>query len=140
MLWIKIFHIFFIISWFSGIFYLPRLFVNLALLDKKSDTYQHLLGMSQRLYRFMTVIMLLAVVFGLLLLSNQWHYYLSQFWIHIKLFFVVLLLSYHGTCYYLLKKFSTYKNNKSHKFYRWFNEAPVLILFCIIILVVFKPG
>ena len=140
MLWLKTFHIIFVISWFAGLFYLPRLFVNSAQFDSNSETYQHLLEMSQRLYRFMTFIMLLALLFGLALTAYQWPYYLLQPWLQIKLAFVGLLIAYHITCFYFLKQFNYHKNDKTHQFYRWFNEAPILLLFCIVSLVIFKPG
>ncbi len=138
MQWVLTFHIFFIVSWFAGIFYLPRIFVNLAMVEDE-PTYQHLLLMANKLYRFMLPLAILAVVFGLWLLSYNVDYYLSQKWMHAKLAFVILLISYHFICGLYLNIFRRRENVKHHVFFRWFNEAPVFILLFITILVVVKP-
>ncbi len=141
MLWVKSFHIVFIASWFAGLFYLPRLFVNLAEVgDNHSKEYQRLLGMSQRLYRFMTVLAVPALVFGLWL----WLGYGiglggSAYWMHAKLLVVAALLVYHGYCRHLLTQFEQRRNHRHHVWYRWFNEIPVLLLVLAVLLVVFKP-
>ncbi|UHL65479.1 CopD family protein [Paralcaligenes sp. KSB-10] len=137
MLWIKTFHILFVVSWFAGLFYLPRIYVNLAQ-TQDGATFDCLLGMARRLYRFMTPLAVLAVIFGLWLFLG---YKIGQGsgWMHAKLFFVVLLVGYHHACGRLLKKFSAGQNTRSHRFYRWFNEIPVILLLIIIILVVVRP-
>src|SRR5690606_32508017 len=134
MLWIKTFHILFVTSWFAGLFYLPRLYVNLAQTEDE-NTRTCLLGMSARLYRFMTVLAVLALVFGVWLFMG-FDLGRGQGWMHAKLFLVVMLLGYHHACGRMLKKFQLNQNTRSHRFYRWFNEIPVILLLLIIALVV----
>ncbi|MDP9109565.1 MAG: CopD family protein [Pseudomonadota bacterium] len=139
MLWIKSLHIVFIVSWFAGLFYLPRLFVNLA--DVKDvATTERLLMMARKLYRFTTLLMVPALVFGLWL----WLGYgigrgPGNGWMHAKLALVVVTIGYHHACGALLKKFERGANTRSHVFYRWFNEVPVLLLLAIVMLVIIKP-
>jgi len=135
--WIKALHIVFIASWFAGLFYLPRIYVNLAM---ESDTAvtERLLLMAGKLYRFTTILMVPALALGLWLWLG---YGMGQgsTWMHVKLALVVLVIGYHHACGSLLKKISQGKNTRSHVWYRWFNEVPVLLLFAIVILVVVKP-
>jgi protoporphyrinogen IX oxidase len=136
-LWVKTFHIVFITSWFAGLFYLPRIFVNLAD-EKNAEASTRLLGMADRLFRFMTILAVPAVLLGLTL----WLYFgigAGDVWIHAKLFFVLLVIGYHHACWSLLKKFRAGVNTKSGVWYRWFNEVPVLLLVVIVALVLFKP-
>lgn len=137
MLWIKSFHILFVISWFAGLFYLPRIYVNLAQ-EHDEAALQRLQGMARRLYRFMTPLAVLATVLGLWLFL---YYGLGQqqAWMHAKLTAVILLIIYHWTCGRMLRTFEQRANTRSHRFYRWFNEIPVLLLLIIIILVVVRP-
>jgi protoporphyrinogen IX oxidase len=140
MLWVKALHIVFVTSWFAGLFYLPRLFVNLALLDATSPPAERarLLLMARKLYRFTGPLMVLTLVFGIWL----WLGYgigKGSGWMHLKLFIVLLLTAYHGICGRLLRQFENGKNTHSHLWYRWFNEAPVLMLVATVILVVVKP-
>jgi len=135
MLWIKSLHIIFVTSWFAGLFYLPRLFVNHAMVDDPA-TAGRLLMMEQKLYRFMGPLALLALAFGLWLWLG---YGISGGWLHAKLALVVLLIGYHHYCGRLLKDFAQGRNRHSHVWYRWFNEVPVLVLFAVVILVVVKP-
>jgi len=141
MLWIKALHIVFVTSWFAGLFYLPRIFVNLAQ-EAQGPTSERLLLMARKLYRFMTLLAVPAVVFGVIL---AWMQYSGPEgmklpgWLHAKLLFVVLVLGYHHACGSLLKKFERGANKRGHVFYRWFNEVPVLLLLVIVILVVVKP-
>jgi putative membrane protein len=137
MLWIKALHIVFIVSWMSGLFYLPRIFVNLAL-ETPGPTTERLLTMARKLYRFTTMLALPAVVFGIWLVVLQYGARMPG-WLHAKLFVVFLLLGYHHACGALLKKFERGANQRGHVFYRWFNEVPVLMLLAIVILVVVKP-
>lgn len=136
-LWIKTFHIVLITSWFAGLFYLPRIFVNLA--DEKNQEAQaRLLGMADRLFRFMTILAVPAVLLGLTL----WLYFgigVGDIWMHAKLFFVLLIMGYHHSCWILLKKFRLGLNTKSGVWFRWFNEVPVLLLVLVVALVIFKP-
>jgi len=137
-LWLKALHIIFMTSWFAGIFYLPRIFVNMAM-AKSDETYQHLFNMAKKLYRFITPLMLLTITFGisLLVVNPQ---LLSLGWMQIKLGLVVILIAYHFLCGSYLNRFSDRETVKHHVFYRWFNEFPVLILFAVVVLVVVKPG
>ena len=139
MLWIKSLHLLFLISWFAGLFYLPRIFVNLAACSDTSAN-ERLLMMARKLYRFMSIIAIPAVVFGALL----WLYYgigrgPGNGWMHAKLALVVLVIGYHHACGSILKKFENGVNKRSHIWFRWFNEVPVVLLFAIIVLVVVKP-
>ena len=139
MLWIKALHIVFIASWFAGLFYLPRIFVNLAQ-ESNPAALERLLGMGRRLYRFTTVLMWPALLFGALVLWMQWKIgYTFGGWLHAKLALVVLAIGYHHACGSLLKKFGRGANTKSHTWFRWFNEVPVVLLLLIVILVVVKP-
>jgi len=135
MLWVKIFHLLFVISWFAGLFYMPRILVNLAMEDNETS-YARLLLMARKLYRFMTLLAVPALVFGLWLWLG---YGISGGWLHAKLVLVVLLIGYHHACGSLLKKFEHKRNSRSHVWFRWFNEVPVLVLFATLILVVLKP-
>ena len=139
MLWIKALHIVFVTSWFAGLFYLPRILVNLTM-ETDAAAKARLLLMGRKLYRFMTMLAVLAVAFGLVM----WLYFgigqgPGNGWLHAKLFLVVLLIGYHHGCGVLLKKFERGENKRSHVWFRWFNEVPVLILLAIVILVVVKP-
>ena len=135
MLWIKALHIIFVVSWFAGLFYLPRLFVNHAMVSDVATIAQFKL-MERKLYRFMTPLGVLALLFG----SWLWlGYGYAGTWLDIKLALVAVLIVYHWYCGRLVAQFAQDKNRYSHIFYRWFNELPVLILFVIVILVVVKP-
>ena len=137
MLWIKALHIVFVSSWFAGLFYLPRIFVNLAM-ETNPAVNERLLLMARKLYRFMTLLMIPALVLGLWL----WLMYgigQQSIWLYLKLVLVILLIGYHHICKRLLKKFENGENTHSHIWYRWFNEAPVLGMIAVVILVVVKP-
>jgi putative membrane protein len=135
MLWIKALHIVFIASWFAGLFYLPRIFVNLAQ-ETNAAALERLLGMGRRLYRFTSILMVPALIFGLWLWLG---YGFRGGWLHAKLALVILAIGYHHACGSLLKKFERGVNTKSHTWFRWFNEVPVVLLLLIVILVVVKP-
>lgn len=135
MLWIKAFHIIFVTSWFAGLFYLPRLFVNHAMVTD-SATSGRLKLMEHKLYRFMFPLAVLAVGFGLWLWLG---YGVTGHWMHAKLSFVAVLVAYHFYCGKLLNDFKQDKNQHSHIWYRWFNELPVVALCFIVILVEVKP-
>jgi putative membrane protein len=136
-LWVKTFHIVLITSWFAGLFYLPRIYVNLAG-EKNHEVYAHLIGMADRLFRFMTILAVPAVLLGLILFLG-FGIGQGELWMHAKLFFVILVIGYHHACWSLLKKFRSGVNTKSHIWYRWFNEVPVILLLVIVALVIFKP-
>jgi putative membrane protein len=139
MLWVKACHLVFVVCWFAGVFYLPRIFVNLAQVDGAG--YDLLLGMATRLYRFMQPLAALALVFGLWL----WLGYgigrgPENGWLHAKLAIVALLVAYHFACGALLARFRARNNTRSARWYRFFNEVPVLLLAAIVVLAVVKPS
>lgn len=138
MLWLKAFHIIFVICWFAGIFYLPRLFVYHAM-SEHPETRAQLAIMEQKLYRFITPFAVLAIGFGLALLALNPGYYLAAPWMWIKLFFVALLVGYHWQCGRYIRQLRDDPGARSHIFYRWFNEAPVIALFAIVLLAILKP-
>ncbi len=135
MLWLKAFHIIFVVSWFAGLFYLPRIFVNQAMATEAAEIARLKL-MAGKLYRFMTPLALLALVLGTWLWLG---YGFSGGWMHAKLALVAGLIAYHLYCGHLVKVFAEDRNTRSHKFYRYFNELPVLLLTAVTILVVVKP-
>lgn len=135
MLWIKAFHIIFVVSWFAGLFYLPRIFVNHAMATEPAEIARLKL-MEGKLYRFVTPIGALAIIFGFWLWFG---YGFSGGWLHTKTALVLLLAGYHLYCGHLMKLFAQDRNTRSHVFYRWFNEIPVLMLTAIVILVTVKP-
>ena len=134
-LWIKALHIVFVASWFAGLFYLPRIYVNLAQ-ESNPAVVERLLGMARRLYRFTTILMVPALLLGLWLWLG---FGIKGGWLHAKLALVILVIGYHHACGSLLKKFERGVNTRSHKWFRVFNEVPVLLLLAIVILVVVKP-
>jgi protoporphyrinogen IX oxidase len=139
MIWVKALHLIFVVAWFAGLFYLPRLFVNIAM-TKDAAVEKQLLVMSRKLYRFITPWMVLTLVFGIwLLIDYGWLAYAKTWWLGLKLGLVVALIIYHFYCGRLLRQFEQQSNQRSHIWYRWFNEFPVFLLFSIIILVVVKP-
>ena len=136
MLWIKALHISFMVTWFGGLFYLPRLFVYHAM-SSDATSIERFKIMERKLYfGIMTPGAILTLIFGVWLWLG---YGISGGWMHAKLFLVLILVIYHVYCGKLLKDFKHDRNRNSHVFYRWFNEFPVLILFAVIILVVVKP-
>lgn len=141
MLWVKSLHIVFIASWFAGLFYLPRIFVNLAMVPPESVAERaRLLLMGRKLLRFTTILAVPALVFGLWL----WLGYgigrgPGNGWMHAKLALVLVTLGYHHACGRLLRKLESGQSRYSHRWFRWFNEAPVLLLLAIVVLVVVKP-
>ncbi|MDL0432486.1 protoporphyrinogen oxidase HemJ [Marinobacter sp. TBZ242] len=139
MLWVKALHIIAMVCWFAGIFYLPRLFVYHAACDDEPGRERFKI-MERKLYRGITTPSMIAtVVFGLWLISYNVQGYMSQGWLHAKLLLVALLIGYHFYCGHLVKVFRDDRNTRSHVFYRWFNEVPVLILVAVVILASVKP-
>jgi putative membrane protein len=141
MLWVKSFHIVFVASWFAGLFYLPRIFVNLAMVPSGSDAErQRLLLMARKLMRFTHLLMVPAVGLGVWLWAGYgigWGP--GNGWMHAKLAVVVLVLGYHHACGVMLKKLEAGTNTRGHVWYRWFNELPVIMLVVVVCLVVVKP-
>lgn len=145
ILWLKAFHIFFMVAWFAGIFYLPRLFVyhseNNSADNANIHTSDTLKVMERRLLFFVTPFAIFTLIFGTLLISQYGAAWFKQaHWLHAKLLLVTILYCYHGYCFKLLSDFKHNRNTKSSKFYRIFNEVPVLILLAIILLAVLKPA
>ncbi len=139
MLWVKAFHIVFVISWFAGLFYLPRIFVNLAM-EKEASTIERLLLMARKLYRFMSLLAIPAIALGVWLwLGYGFGRGPGNGWLHAKLLMVVLIIGYHHACGSLLRKFENKRNVRSETWYRWFNEVPVILLLAVVIFVVVKP-
>lgn len=140
MLWIKAFHIISVITWFAALFYLPRLFVYHAMSDDKVSI-ERFKVMERKLYRgIMMPSFVIATVLGVWMIQDYaWQAYAGQYWLHTKLALVGVLIAYHFYCGHLLSIFKADQNTRSHVFYRWFNEFPVLILVAIIILVVVRP-
>lgn len=140
MLWVKAFHIISVVTWFAALFYLPRLFVYHAMCEDEAGN-ERFKVMERKLYRgIMTPSAIVALVLGLWLIS----YYpmetiASMGWLHAKLTLVLVLFVYHGICGKMVKTFASDTNQRSHVFYRWFNELPVLILIAVVILAVVKP-
>ncbi|MDF1486475.1 CopD family protein [Ramlibacter sp. H39-3-26] len=141
MLWIKSLHIVFVVSWFAGLFYLPRIFVNLALVASGSlAERERLLRMARKLMRFTTLLAVPAVGLGAWL----WLGYgigrgPGNGWMHAKLAVVVLVLGYHHACGALLRRFVRGETPHGHRWFRWFNEVPLVLLLAAVVLVVVKP-
>ncbi len=137
VLWVKAFHIVFVVSWFAGLFYLPRIFVNLAMVPADSSAErERLLLMAGKLYRFVTPIGVLAIGMGL------WLWFGFGFegdWLYAKTALVIVLVAYHFWCRKLLAQFTSGSSTKNHVWFRFFNEVPVLALVAICILAVLKP-
>ncbi|OUS28516.1 TIGR00701 family protein [Gammaproteobacteria bacterium 45_16_T64] len=142
MLLVKAFHIIAVICWFAGLFYLPRLYVYHVQALNEGDTKgsERFKLMERKLYRgIMTPSAVIALVLGLWMLVDRWDSYFSHAtWMHIKLTLIILLLGYHHACGIFRKKFDNDANTRSEKFYRMFNEFPVLILVAVVILAVLK--
>ena len=136
MLWVKAFHVIFMVTWFAGLFYLPRLFVYHAMSDDTPSIERFKIMERKLFYGIMTPGGVLTVLFGLWLWLG---YGISGVWLHIKLALVLVLIAYHVHCGKLVRDFKSDRNTRSHVFYRWFNEFPVLILVAIVILVIVKP-
>ena len=139
MLWLKAFHIIAVITWFAGLFYLPRLFVYHAMSTDQTSIERFKI-MERKLYRgIMTPSMVVALALGLWMLGLNWEFYRTQGWMHVKLLLVVLLLVYHHLCSRHLKAFASDSQTHGHVYYRWFNEVPVIFLVAIVILVIVRP-
>ena len=132
---IKALHIIFVTSWFAGLFYLPRLFVNHAMVTDKA-TIERLELTEHKLYRFMTPLGILAVALGMWLWFG---YGFTGGWLHAKTTLVVLLIVYHLYCGRVMRAFAEGRNTRSHVWFRFFNEIPVLVLFVVVFLVMLKP-
>lgn len=140
MLWIKALHIVFMVTWFAGLFYLPRLFVYHAMCDDTPGIKRFKIMEYKLFFGIMTPGAVLTIIFGLWMLSDYaWQMYANMGWLHAKLTLVALLIIYHIYCGKLLIDFKHDRNKHSHVFYRWLNEIPVLLLITIVILAIVKP-
>ena len=141
MLWVKAFHVIFMVTWFAGLFYLPRLFVYHAMTDDAAGIERFKIMERKLFYGIMTPGAILTVALGIwMLIDYGWESYGRTGWLHAKLVLVAILIVYHVYCGKLLKAFKQDRNSHTHVFYRWFNEIPVLILIGVVILVVVRPS
>ncbi len=140
MLWVKAFHIVFMVTWFAGLFYLPRLFVYHSMCQDEPSNERFKIMERKLYFGIMTPGAVLTIALGLwMLIDYAWTAYSHNGWLHAKLFLVVLLVIYHGYCGKFVKDFKHDRNTRSHVFFRWFNEVPVVFLIAIVILAVVKP-
>ncbi|MCG6869088.1 MAG: protoporphyrinogen oxidase HemJ [Gammaproteobacteria bacterium] len=140
MPWIKAFHIIFMVTWFAGLFYLPRLFVYHSMAGNDSRGIARFVIMERKLFwGIMTPGAIVTVVLGLWMLVANWSGYMHAGWMHTKLFLILLLIGYHVWCGKLLIDFRNGENRHSHVWYRWFNEVPVVFLIGIVVLAVVRP-
>jgi putative membrane protein len=137
MLWVKAFHVIFMVTWFAGLFYLPRLFVyHVDCTDEIG--HDRFVVMERKLFAIMTLGAILTWFFGLWLLV-AWHWPLSEHWLQAKLLLVVILSVYHIHTAVVVKRFKTKTNHHSGRFFRWYNEVPALILIGAVLLAVIRP-
>ncbi len=140
MLWYKALHLIFMVTWFSGLFYLPRLFVYHAMSDDKISIDRFKIMEKKLFYGIATPGGLLTIIFGFcLLVSNGITSYSGQLWLSLKMILIAVLVLYHIYCFSLLQDFKYDRNKHTHIWYRWFNEVPVLILVGIVLLAIIKP-
>lgn len=140
MLWLKALHLIFMVTWFAGLFYLPRLFVYHAMSDDEISNERFKIMERKLFFGIMTPGMILSFIFGLWMLGDYaWELYSGSGWLHAKLTLLALLLVYHFFCGKWLFDFKHDRNHHTHSFYRWINEIPVVFLVAIIILAVVKP-
>jgi putative membrane protein len=139
-MWLKALHLIFMVTWFAGLFYLPRLYVYHAMSDDKISQDRFKIMERKLFFGIMTPGLILTLIFGIwMLVDYAWAMFASQAWLHLKLTLLIGLMVYHYFCYRWLLDFKYDRNQRSHIFYRWMNEVPVLFLFGIILLAVLKP-
>lgn len=139
LLWLKALHIFFMLAWMAGVFYLPRLFVYHAG-NITQETHEQFCIMERRLWWFVTPFAVLTAIFGIALIyvyGKAW--FAASLWLHIKLTLLLALYAYHFYLYKLMKDFAAGRNRHSSRFYRFLNESPVVVVLAIVILAVVKP-
>lgn len=140
MLWLKALHLIFMVTWFAGLFYLPRLFVYHAMSTDTISKERFKIMERKLYYGIMTPGMILTLGFGIWMLAvYSWNLYQNSMWLHFKLALLILLVVYHMVCGHWLLLFKYDRNPHGHIFYRWMNEVPVLFLIAIVILAVVKP-
>ena len=139
--WVRAFHIIFMVTWFAGLFYLPRLFVYHAMCQDEAGLERFRIMERKLYFGIMTPGAVLTIVFGLwLLIAYGWTAYMHAWWLQAKLALVILLISYHVYCGKLVAAFARGHNRHSHVYYRWLNEVPVVLLIAIVLLAIVKPG
>ncbi len=139
-MWLKALHLIFMVTWFAGLFYLPRLFVYHASSDDEISNERFKVMERKLFYGIMTPGAILTLIFGFWMLSDYaWAVYATSAWLHAKLALIAVLVIYHIYCGKLVRDFRDDRNQHGHVYYRWFNELPVLILVAIIILASVKP-
>jgi putative membrane protein len=140
MLWLKALHLIFMVTWFAGLFYLPRLFVYHAMAEEDIGKERFKIMERKLFWGIATPGGVLTLLFGIwMLLDYAWAVYHQMLWLHIKLGFIFLMIAYHIWCGKLMIDFRRNKNRHSHIWYRWFNEIPIIFLFVIIVLATLKP-
>ncbi|MBM89643.1 MAG: TIGR00701 family protein [Gammaproteobacteria bacterium] len=139
MLWIKAFHVIFMVCWFSGLFYLPRLFVYHSMSEDQISKDRFCIMERKLFWGITTPSAIATILFGIWLLTVNWSYFMSWWWMHVKLGLVGLLIAYHVSCWWYMKKLKEDSTFKTHLFFRLYNELPVLILVGTVILIVVKP-
>lgn len=140
MIWVKAFHIIFMVTWFAGLFYLPRLYVYHAMCEDEPGNQRFKIMERKLFFGIMTPGGVLTIALGVwLLVDDAWARYAHMGWLHAKMLLAVLLVAYHIYCGRLLFLFRDDRNTHSHVFYRWLNELPVLVLIGMVILAVVKP-
>lgn len=141
MLWIKSLHVIFMTTWFAGLFYLPRLFVYHAMSDDEISNERFKIMERKLFYGIMTPGAVLTIIFGFVMLYGYaWEAFGNTVWLHAKLSLVAVLVAYHVYCGKFVRDFKLDRNQKSHVYFRWFNEFPVLLLIAIVLLVIVRPG
>lgn len=139
MLWVKAFHVIFMVTWFAGLFYLPRLFVYHAVIQDEAG-YDRFVVMERKLFIIMTIGAVITAVLGFWMMGvYAWAAYSQSVWLTAKLVLVALLVAYHIACLKLVRDFRNRTNRHGHVYYRWFNEAPTVLLIAIVLLAVLKP-
>lgn len=138
MLWIKALHVISMVTWFAGLFYLPRLFVYHADCQDQPG-HERFVVMERKLFAIMTIGALLTALFGVWLIA-AWHWPVTEIWLQIKLILVAALIAYHLYCGALVRRFKLQQNTRSGVFYRWFNEFPALVLIAVVLLAVLRPA
>lgn len=139
MLWVKAFHIVFVVCWFSGLFYLPRLFVYHSMSEDQISKDRFVIMERKLFWGITTPSMIGTVVFGTWLLLANWSYFMAWWWMHAKLALVALLIAYHIYCWWYMMKLREDSSFKTHVFFRFFNELPVFLLVGAVVLIVVKP-
>ena len=137
MLWVKALHIVFMVTWFAGLFYLPRLFVYHAMAEDETGIARFKVMERKLFFGIMTPGAIVTIVLGLWLWAGWWRD--AGAWMHAKFALVLVLIGYHVWCGKLLHDFRHDRNRRTHLWYRWFNELPVLLLLAIVLLVEIKP-